>query len=271
MSGNVIFAWVPGLPHLLRPELSTHYKALNSAMGHLGSEFQNLGVKRILYYSTQWLSVLGQSVQTRTRLSGQHVDENWYDMASLKFDFSVDQAMAQGLIKSSEDAGLQTRGVDYEGFPVDTGTIVADKLINPRKLPVGMYSSCVYSDYAETQKIGSLARSVINTLDGTTAVVAVSGLSGRYFTTEIDYTEDHIRDPRDDAWNQKILALMARGDWAAMNQIRGEYCASCKVDMGLKALAFLEGVGLTHASHKLKTLAYGAIYGTGAGVMISDH
>ncbi len=270
MSTKVIFAWVPGLPHVLRPEWSSHYKNLATAMGGLAEEFQKKRVQRILYYSTQWLSVLGQSVQTRARLAGRHVDENWYDMASLKFDFSVDQDLASGLIKASRDAGLQTRGVDYEGFPVDTGTIVADKLINPGKIPVGMYSSCVYSDYAETQKIGRLARSVTEALDGTTAIVAVSGLSGRYFTTEIDYSEDHIRDPIDDQWNQKILAFMGSGDWSALEKYRADYCAASKVDMGLKALAFLEGAGLANSGLKLKTLAYGAIYGTGAGVMVSQ-
>jgi 2-aminophenol/2-amino-5-chlorophenol 1,6-dioxygenase alpha subunit len=269
MSGNVRFAWVPGLPHVLRPELSPHYKSLAAAMETLGNEFRQSGVKRILYYSTQWLSVLGQSVQTRARLSGLHVDENWYDIASLKFDFNVDQMMAHGLIKASREAGLQTRGVDYDGFPVDTGTIVADKLINSAKIPVGMYSSCVYSDYAETQKIGRLARKVIDGLDGTTAVVAVSGLSGRYFTTEMDHSEDHIRDPKDDTWNQKILALMAAGDWSGIETIRGDYCAASKVDMGLKALAFLDGAGLTTSGLKLKTLAYGAIYGTGAAVLVN--
>jgi 2-aminophenol/2-amino-5-chlorophenol 1,6-dioxygenase alpha subunit len=269
MSANVIFAWVPGLPHVLRPELSPHYKKLAEAMENLGQDFRQKGVNRILYYSTQWLSVLGQSVQTSPHLLGLHVDENWYDIASLKFEFTVDQPMAQGLIKASTQAGLQTRGVDYEGFPVDTGTIVADKLINSRNIPVGMYSSCVYSDYAETQKIGQLARTVIDSLGGTTAIVAVSGLSGRYFTTEIDHIEDHIRDPKDDEWNKKILALMAAGDWAEVEKLRGDYCAASKVDMGLKALAFLEGAGLRSSGHKLKTLAYGAVYGTGAGVMAS--
>ena len=268
MTGKIVYAWIPGLPHILRPELSGSYSALAKAAEDVGRELTKLGVNRILYYSTQWLSVLGQSVQKRPNVKGLHVDENWYDIASLPFDFHIDQVLAKKLILASEGAGLQVRGVDYEGFPVDTGTIVANRLINTTNLATGMYSACVYSDYQETIKIGKLAKSVAESMDGVTAVVAVSGLSGRYFTTEIDLREDHIRDPKDDDWNQKLLAAMNAGDWGAVNSMRERFCRECKADMGLKALAFLDGAGACAAGKKLQTKAYGAIYGTGAAVML---
>jgi 2-aminophenol/2-amino-5-chlorophenol 1,6-dioxygenase alpha subunit len=270
MTGKIVYAWIPGLPHILKPELSGSYSALAKAAEDVGREFTKLGVKRILYYSTQWLSVLGQSVQTRPNVKGLHVDENWYDIATLSFDFNIDQGMAKNLITGSEAAGFQVRGVDYEGFPVDTGTIVANQLINKGNLPTGMYSSCVYSDYQETIKIGQLAKSAVESMDGVTAMVAVSGLSGRYFTTEIDFREDHIRDPKDNDWNEKLLTAMNAGDWVAVSAMREKFCRECKADMGLKALAFLEGAGACAAGKRLQTKAYGAIYGTGAAVMLGD-
>ena len=105
-------------------------------------------------------------------------------------------------------------------------------------------------------------------MDGTTAIVVVSGLSGRYFTTEIDYREDHIRDPKDDEWNRKMLSAMNAGDWSSVSKMRDEYCHVSKVDMGFKGLAFLEGAGACAAGRALKTKAYGAIYGTGAAVLL---
>lgn len=269
MSCKMIYAWVPGLPHLLRPDLNDSYAKLALACEELGEEFKRQSVRRILYYSTQWLSVLGQSVQTRPRVKGLHVDENWYDIASLSFDFQIDQALARNMIEHSKEAGFQVRGIDYEGFPVDTGTIVANKLLNKADLPTGMYSSCVYSDYAETLRIGQVVKAAADSLDGVTAVVAVSGLSRRYFTTEIDFQEDHIRDPKDDLLNRKILAAMNEGDWLSVSKMREDYCRDAKVDMGLKALAFLDGAGACKTGRRLKTMAYGAIYGTGAAVMIS--
>lgn len=268
-SQKIVGAWVPGLPHLLRPELNKDYKALNTAMTQIGQEFCRTGVKRILYYSTQWISVLGQSVQARPNPNGSHVDENWYEMANLNFDIKVDTKLASAMIADLSNSGFQTRAVDYDGFPIDTGTLVAETLLNPTKIPTGMFSCCVYSDYAETVKLGQVLKKSLESLDGPSAVVVVSGLSSRYFTSEIDFREDHIRTPEDDAANKKLLALMNAGDWSGVAAYRDEYCKSTKADMGLKALAFLEGMGLAVPGAKLETKAYGAIYGTGAAVMIS--
>ena len=61
---------------------------------------------------------------------------------------------------------------------------------------------------------------------------------------------------------------MDSGDWVAVNNMRDQFCRECKADVGLKALAFLEGAGACGAGKKLQTKAYGAIYGTGAAVML---
>ena len=271
-SSKITGVWVPGLPHVLKPELHASYKSLHQAMLDVGQELKRRDVKRILYYSTQWISVLGQSVQARPNPKGTHVDENWYqEVPSLKFDFKVDNALATKMVADLSSAGFQTRAVDYEGFPLDTGTIIAESLLNPTKLPSGMFSCCVYSDYAETIKLGATLKKSLEAMDGNSAVVVVSGLSSRYFTTEIDPREDHIRSPEDDLANKKLLDLMAKGSWNEVDQMRNDYCKSTKADMGLKALAFLEGMGVagTRSGGKLTTKAYGPIYGTGAAVLIS--
>ena len=269
MSDRLIYAWVPGLPHLLRPDLNPAYGKLAQACRDIGAQFEKRGVKRILYYSTQWLSVLGQSVQVRPRLQGLHVDENWYDIASLDFDFRLDLSLAENLISCSRDAGFQVRPVNYEGFPVDTGTIVANNLLNRSGILTGMYSSCVYSDYDDSIRIGEIMAKSADRLDGPTAIVVVSGLSGRYFTSKIDYDKDRIRDDGDHAWNQKILSAMDEGRWNEVESMRADYCRNAKVDMGLKALAILKGAGACDPGRKLRVKFYGPIYGTGAGVLSS--
>jgi|LakMenEpi03Aug12_release.lakeMendotaPanAssembly.Ray.scaffolds.fasta_scaffold298937_2 2-aminophenol/2-amino-5-chlorophenol 1,6-dioxygenase alpha subunit len=268
MNNNLVYAWVPGLPHLLRPDLNKSYAELATACQDVGAEFARKGVKRILYYSTQWLSVLGQSVQARPRVSGLHVDENWYEMASLEFDFKLDPALAENLISLSRAEGLQVRPVDYEGFPVDTGTIVANNLLNSSGVGTGMYSCCVYSDYQETIKIGQIMAQAATRLDGLTAIVVVSGLSGRYFTHKIDYQQDAIREERDNQWNRKFLSAMGEGRWNDIETFRADYCGEAKVDMGLKALAILKGAGACEPGRRLVTKAYAPIYGTGAAVLL---
>lgn len=266
---KVLGAWLPGLPHILQPGLNGGYRSLFDAAKDVGKEFQALGVRRILYYSTQWLSVLGHSIQTRPRIVGKHVDENWYDFASLPFDFRVDTKLASSVARVVSDAGFQSRLVDYEGFPIDTGTITADTLLNPTKIPVSMFSCCVYSDYAETARLGALIRSSLEQMEGTSAVVVVSGLSGGYFATDIDMREDCFSDPADDVANRKLLAEMEKGDWLAVASMRDDYCRSHKADMGLKGLAFLEGVGVAVKGQKLKSRAYAPVYGSGAAVLFN--
>ena len=270
MSEKLICAWVPGLPHLLRPELNSQYGELSKACKDLDLEFERRDVRRILFYSTQWLSVLGQSVQARRRLAGLHVDENWHDMASLHFDFSIDLPLVEKLIVETRASGLQIRPVDFEGFPVDTGTIVANSLINRRGLKTSMYSCCVYSDYDDTLKIGDIIARAAETMEGKTALVVVSGLSGRYFTNEISYRDDKIRDIHDDNWNRKILAAMHEGRWSDVESMRQSYAREAKVDMGFKGLAILQGAGACDSGKRLLTKAYGAVYGTGAAVMLGE-
>jgi 2-aminophenol/2-amino-5-chlorophenol 1,6-dioxygenase alpha subunit len=268
-NSRILGAWVPGLPHILKPTLNENYKLLSEAMTTVGRTFHEQGVSRILYYSTQWLSVLGQSVQTKETLRGSHVDENWYDFGSLDFSFKTDLLMANAVADGLSKNGFQTKKINFEGFPIDTGTIVANKLVNPNQLPTGTLSCCVYSDFLETVNLGQSAKSSLENLGGTSAVVVVSGLSGRYFTTEIDPREDHISSREDDVWNKKILALMSEGRWDEVYKIKDQYCKEAKVDMGFKALAFLEGLGLIEKGRTLKTLAYGPVYGTGASVMMA--
>src|SRR5690606_3667061 len=127
--------------------------------------------------------------------------------------FKVDVPFAEKLAKSAAAEGYQTKLVDYDGFPVDSGTITADRLLNQTNAKTNMVSCCVYSDYADTVKLAGTVRSAIDADNKPTAVVIVSGLSGRWFTREIDFADDRVSDPTDDKWNQRMLALFEAGDY----------------------------------------------------------
>lgn len=268
MSENVLAAAiVPGLPHILKTDLNPAYQEMARAMVSLGDRLHERGIRRIVYYSTQWMSVLGHSFQARAQLEGVHVDENWYDLGDLPFQFRVDLPAAQAMAAAAAQAGYQARLIDYDGFPVDTGTIVADRLLNKGRFSTGMISCCVYSDYADTVR---LARTVTLALaaDGVpTAVVAVSSLSGRWFTTSIDLREDHVSSSDDDLWNKRMINLLEKGQLSEAEALIPDYARSCKVDMGFKALAFVKGAGAAIPGKGAVCHAYGGIYGTGAAVV----
>lgn len=258
---------VPGQPHLLLRDKNPGYTQLADAMSALGDRFARLGIERIFYYSTQWLSVLGHSVQARRNLNGYHVDDNWHELPDLPFSFRVDDCFAHKLVTEMRAAGYQARSVDYEGFPVDTGTIVADRLINRGRFSVGMLSCCVYSDYADTRRLAATLARVVEADATPTGLVCVSGLSGRWFTREIDLQEDHIAQSDDDHGNRFLIDVIERGKTDAMLAYLPDYSHKVKADMGMKALAVLQGMGILVPERPATCDAYGAIYGTGAAVI----
>ncbi len=260
-------ALVPGLPQVLRPEMNPHYANLAKGLAAVGDRFQAEGVQRVVYYSTQWISVLGHLYQAKKDLKGLHVDDNWYALGDLPFDFKVDVPFAQKIAQNATDAGYQTKLVDYEGFPVDTGTIVADRLLNKGRFKANMISCCVYSDYADTVKLAGTIQKAIDADQVKTAVVCVSMLSGRFFTTDIDSREDHVSSQDDDQWNKRMLELFERGQFEQAEKLAPEYAGAARVDMGFKALAFLKGVGSLKQGKAAKLHAYGPLYGTGAAVV----
>ena len=61
----------------------------------------------------------------------------------------MDAEYAESFRHACEERGLHARTVAYDGFPIDTGSIVALKLLNPEnKMPACIVSSNVYSNRA---------------------------------------------------------------------------------------------------------------------------
>jgi 2-aminophenol/2-amino-5-chlorophenol 1,6-dioxygenase alpha subunit len=258
MKSEIRAFMVPGLPHVLKPELNSHYQSLNRAMVAAGHAIREFNAARILYYSTQWISVLGHSVQSGRKVEGVHVDENWHQFATLPFSMHVDQPFAAACVAAAARTGFQARSIDYQNFPIDTGTIVADSLLNKDHLPMSAISCCVYADYAATVRLAEEVRSVLTGKERT-AVVISSGLSQRFFTEEIDMREDRWRDPEDEKRDREFVAQLEK----SLKVDVKTYAQMVKGDMGLKALAFAQGLGF----QKAKAHAIGAIYGSGAAVL----
>jgi 2-aminophenol/2-amino-5-chlorophenol 1,6-dioxygenase subunit alpha len=260
-------ALVPGLPHLLNPVPESGHEALARAMAQIGDTLESNGVKRILYYSTQWLSVLGTLVQAQPSISGVHVDASWHQLGEIPFSFKVDSAFAEQMSAAATAAGFRTQAINYEGFPIDTGTIVANSLINRHGMTTGMVSSWLYAGYEDTVKFGQSLADALAADTTPTAVIAVSSLSGNYFPIDIDPREDHISSPEDDEWNQRIIALLSSGSFGAADLLVPTYAKTCRAEVGFKALAFLRGIGAAREQQCATCLQYGAIHGTGAAVI----
>jgi 2-aminophenol/2-amino-5-chlorophenol 1,6-dioxygenase subunit alpha len=222
----------------------------------------------VLVYSTQWLAVLDQQWLTRRRSQGIHVDENWYEFGDLPYDISADTELAHACIAGSARLGVHSRGVNYDGFPIDTGTIVACTMLGMGGAgrPLVVASNNLYHSPEDTEKLGALAAACAEEQGKRVAVVGVGGLSGSLFRTEIDLRSDRIAEPEHDKWNQQVLRLIESGDVAQLRRLAPEFAREARCDMGFKhffwILGALEGRFLGARVH-----GYGPVYGSGAAVV----
>ena len=255
---------VPGSPlPLLRPD-NPPWKPLITAFAAASEALAASKPDVILLYSTQWIAVLDQLWQMRPHTLGSHVDENWYDYGDLAVDISVDTSLTAACVAGCAEIDVRARGVNYAGFPIDTGTIVADTLLNVARAPLVIAANNVYHDFAATERLAAMAVATATSQGKRAAVVAVGGLSGAYFDKTIDIAEDHVRHPEDDAANVDFMKTLARGSDAARAAL-ADYAAIAKPDMGLKHLAWILGGTGGFASAKLH--GYGPTYGAGAAVV----
>lgn len=219
----------------------------------------------LLVYSTQWITVLDELWQTRPHSTGLHVDENWYEYGDMQTDLRVDVDLATACIKAANDAGIRSKSVNYEGFPIDTGTIVAGAFLNPTgEIPTVIAANNLYHDFAKTETIAALAVQQADLQNKRVAVIGIGGLSANYFDRDIVLADDHIVNPSDDDANKAMLADLAAGSATLRTSIT-DYVKSVKADMGMKHLAWV--LGALGMYSKATVHGYGATYGAGAAVV----
>jgi 2-aminophenol/2-amino-5-chlorophenol 1,6-dioxygenase alpha subunit len=258
---------VPGLPHLVSHQAVESWEALRRALQQTGEQIKALQPDVLVLYSTQWISVLGHSFQTNPNPKGLHVDENWYEMGDFPFNLRVDAALSTRAAEVASSLGLATKTVNYEGFPLDTGALVALRFLDPTSaVPVSIVSCNIYAGQEDSLTLGRAMRQAIEESGKRAIVVACTALSAHFFTEEIDPHTDHISRAGDEVWNRRVLGLIAQGKNVEVLTISADYAQAAGADMGFKAFAWLMGVSDTPATQG-NVLAYGPIWGTGAAVV----
>jgi 2-aminophenol/2-amino-5-chlorophenol 1,6-dioxygenase alpha subunit len=258
---------VPGSPlPMLKPQ--------NVPWGRIAAGYQRAGRALaaahpdvILLYSTQWFAVLDELWQTRPRVQGVHVDENWYEYGDLPFDMKIDTELAHACVAATRKIAVASRGVSYDAFPIDTGTIVASHFLNPDgKIALCLAANNLYHSPETTEQLGRLAVQTADALGRRVAVVGVGGLSGSIIREEIDVRQDRIAHSEDDIWNKRILDLLERADVNGLRKEVPQFASEARADMGFKHFYWILG-GLNGKFYGARTHAYGPVYGSGAAVV----
>lgn len=265
---GVVAAWlVPGSPlPMLRPD-ADGWAQFREGYQDAARIIDRARPDVILVYSTQWMAVLDQLWQTRPRVRGVHVDENWHEFGDLAYDFDIDADLALACIEQSGDLGIRAKPVNYDHFPIDTGTIVAANALNAdSKYPLALTSNNLYHDGDMTGRLAALAVQVAADQGKRVAIIGVGGLSAAQHRREIDPSEDSFAGDADDYWNRKLLDALIAGDEAALRTMLPDYVSHAQPDMGMKHLDWLLG-GTAGQWCGAVVHAYGPIYGAGSAVI----
>jgi 2-aminomuconate deaminase len=181
----------------------------------------------------------------------------------------MDVDYAKAYQKTATERGLLARTVDYHGFPIDTGSVTALKLLTPNnEIPACIVSSNIYSDRAETMVLGKAALDAALATGKKIAVGVVMTLSNRLFTTDIAPEDDHIHSPKDEEWNQKLLQFIGEGRIEDLSQLSREIHRQIRIKkvVNFKPFWWLSAVTGQSNAFDGKVHAYAALYGTGGAV-----
>ncbi len=269
MSGLVGAFIVPGYPHPLQvPEANAAYGRIRDAYAAVRARIDELQPDVILLYSTQWLSVIGHQVQTRREPTFRHVDQEFHALGPIEYTFRMDPAFGDAYVEAGRKRGLEMRGVDYDGFPIDTGSVVALKLLNgDNAYPASIVSCNMYADRAETIVLGKAARDAAAATGKRVVAIGVTALSNRIHTAPIDLADDRIHSQKDDEWNRKYLEILGEGRLEDAAQLARTFSDQASGDQRMKAIWWLNAVGGQSNAFDGEVLAYEAIVGTGAAVV----
>jgi 2-aminophenol/2-amino-5-chlorophenol 1,6-dioxygenase alpha subunit len=265
--GVVAAYLVPGSAMLALEAGQAPHESLIDGMAKVAEEIRELEPDALLIYSTRWCAVLDQPWQGRPVLSGIHVDEDWHELGEWRFELRTDVSLAKACVRAANHAGLRSRLVDYDGFPLDSGTLCAQALLNPQgSIPTLVVANNLYRDFETTRRLGDLAASQAAVQGKRVVVVGVGGLSGHGFRDLRSLAHDRIATPLDDQWNRRILDLIERHDIDAVLRHLPEFDAQARVDMGFKHFAFALGA-IGGRLREARVLGYGPQYGAGAAVV----
>lgn len=273
--GEVVASFVvPVHPHtVLAPDQNAGWRRLRDAYDQAAQTIKDLEADLIIVYSTTWPSIIGHQIQADPKPEWVMVDHDFHDLGSIHYSFNIDQEFAHGWNKANHQRGLQSRCVNYKGFPIDVGSVVALTLLNPdNNIPAVIVSSNMYANRSETTVLAKSCLDMIKAQGRRAVAVTAMSLSNRMFTDFIDPSEDKIHSLKDDEWNRKILEFLEEGRLEDVGQLSRTIHQQIRVQkvVAFKPMWWLSAMNGNRNNLTGKVLAYEPIHGAGGAVVSLD-
>jgi reactive intermediate/imine deaminase len=273
--GEIIGSYiVPVHPHTyLVPEQNPGWTKLRAAFDEAALRIKNSEADLLIIYSTTWPSIIGHQIQADPNPEWVMVDHDFHDLGSIPYSFNIDAEFADAWNEANHERGLKSRTINYYGFPIDVGSVVALKLLNPdNAIPAVIVSSNVYANRSETSVLAKACLDVVRSTGRKAIAITAMSLSNRMFTDNIAPKEDKIHSLKDDEWNSKILELMEMGRLEDVGQLSRTIQKQIRVQkvVAFKPMWWLSAMNDNRNDLTGEVLAYEAIHGAGAAVIHLD-
>ena len=273
--GEIIGSYiVPVHPHTyLVPEQNPGWTNLRAAFDEAALRIKNSEADLLIIYSTTWPSIIGHQIQADPNPEWVMVDHDFHDLGSIPYSFKIDAEFANAWNEANHQRGLKSRTVNYYGFPIDVGSVVALKLLNPdNSIPAVIVSSNVYANRSETSVLAKACLDVVRSTGRKAIAITAMSLSNRMFTENIAPEDDKIHSLKDDEWNSKILELVEMGRLEDVGQLSRTIQEQIRVRkvVAFKPMWWLSAMNDNRNDLTGEVLAYEAIHGAGAAVIHLD-
>ncbi len=273
--GEVVASFVvPVHPHtVLAPDQNPGWRRLRDAFDEAAQTIRELEADLLIIYSTTWPSIIGHQIQADPNPEWVMVDHDFHDLGSIAYSFNIDADFAHAWNAANDQRGLQSRCVNYKGFPIDVGSVVALTLLNPdNSIPAVIVSSNMYANRSETTVLAKSCLDVIKAQGRRAVAITAMSLSNRMFTDFIDPSEDKIHSLKDDEWNRKILEFLEQGRLEDVGQLSRTIHRQIRVQkvVAFKPMWWLSAMNGNRNDLTGRILAYEAVHGAGGAVVHVD-
>ena len=273
--GSVVASFVvPVHPHtVLAPDQNPGWRNLRNAFEEAAQTIRDLNADLLIVSSTTWPSIIGHQIQADPNPEWVMVDHDFHDLGSIPYSFNIDATFAHAWDDANRDRGLQSRCVNYKGFPIDVGSGVALTLLNPdNSIPAVIVSSNMYANRNETTVLAKSCLDVVKAQGRRAVAITAMSLSNRMFTDFIQPEDDKIHSLKDDEWNRKILEFLEQGRMEDVGQLSRTIHQQIRVQkvVAFKPMWWLSAMNGNRNDLTGRVLAYEAIHGAGGAVVHMD-
>ena len=271
-TGEIVESFVvPVHPHtVLAPDQNEGWGKLRQAYDDAAQIIKDSEADLLIIYSTTWPSIIGHQLISDPNPEWVMVDHDFHELGSIHYSFNIDAEFAALWDEENKARGLQSRCVNYRGFPIDVGSVVALTLLNPdNKIPAVIVSSNVYADRSETTVLAKACKELVRKTGRKAVAITAMSLSNRMFTEHIEPENDRIHSLKDDEWNQKILEFLSAGRLEDVGQLSRTIQQQIRVQkvVNFKPMWWLSAMNDNRNDLTGKVLAYEAIHGAGCAVV----